>query len=299
MPLNASFLPVGGGPPIISGENSTLSNSREQQHVRHGAQPDPQPDILVVADVHLNGADPEALEAFLAFLRRETVGCGTLILLGDLFDLWLGPPALQEPHHRVLVDTLADLRRRGLVLAYCEGNRDLFVARYFGESLFHMATEGAIVLNQGGRRFVMIHGDRLNRIDYNYRLWNRLVRNDAVRLLLRTLPSSLTLKLAAALERSLRSTNRRFRTYFPQYQCERFARRQFGLGADVVLLGHFHQRLTFRYDADEAPGGEVQVLPDWLSRRAALRIGPGGEVRTVGGTGSVVSGGADGPADGK
>lgn len=251
-----------------------------------GAQPDPLQDILVVADVHLNGADPEALEAFLAFLRKETADCGALVLMGDLFDLWLGPPALQEPHHRRLVDALADLRRQGLVLAYVEGNRDLFVAHHFGGRLFHMATSGAIVLRHGGRRFVMVHGDRLNRIDYNYRIWNRLVRNGGVRFLLRALPPRWTLKVAASLERSLRATNRRFRTYFPQNQCERFARRQFGLGADVVLLGHFHQRLKYRYDADDRPGGEVHVLPDWLSRRAAVRIGPGGEVRAVGGAGT-------------
>lgn len=239
------------------------------------------PDILVVADVHLNSGDPDAFEAFLGFLSRQSAGCGTIVFLGDLFDLWLGPPALQEPHHRRLLEALEDLARRGLVLAYAEGNRDLFVAHHFGGHPFSLATGGAIVLNRGGRRFVLVHGDRLNRIDYNYRIWNKLVRSVPVRLLLRLLPPPLTLRAASGLERKLRNTNRRFRTYFPHTQCERYAREQFNRGADVLLMGHFHQRFHFRYSANAGRGGEVYVLPDWLTRRSALRIGAKGEVRSV------------------
>ena len=254
--------------------------------MRPGPQSVPPPDILVVADVHLNGDDPVALENFLAFLERESEGCGAIIFLGDLFDLWLGPPLLQEPHHLLLTDALDGFRRRGFLLAYAEGNRDLFVAHHFDRKLFHLATGGAIILTRGGRRFVLVHGDRLNRIDYNYRIWNRLVRSGLVRLLLGALPPRWTMRAAAALERSLRSTNRRFRTYFPHVQCERYARAQFGRGADVVLLGHFHQRLYFQYGAGSGPGGEVYVLPDWQTRRAALRIGSGGEIRFVRDTGA-------------
>lgn len=242
----------------------------------------PPPEVLVVADVHLNRDDPGATDDFLGFLQRQAMGCGTIIFLGDLFDLWLGPPALQEPHHLRLVRALEELTRRGLYLAYAEGNRDLFVARHFGGHPFHLATGGAIVLNRGGRRFVLVHGDRLNRIDYNYRIWNKLVRSLPVRLLLRLLSPRLTLRAAAGLERKLRKTNRRFRTYFPHAQCERYAREQFRRGADVVLMGHFHRRLYFRYSADSGDGGEVYVLPDWLTRRQALRIGAGGEVTMVG-----------------
>ncbi len=246
-----------------------------------GSQPVPPPDILVVADVHLNSDDPEALDAFLGFLHRQSEGCGAIVFLGDLFDLWLGPPVLQEPHHRRLLEALADFAGRGMCLAYAEGNRDLFVAHHFGRHPFRLATGGSIVINRGGRRFVLVHGDRLNRIDYNYRIWNKLVRSVPVRLLLHLLPPRLTLRAAAGLERKLRNTNRRFRTYFPHAQCERYAREQFKRGADVVLMGHFHQRFHFRYDADQGRGGEVFVLPDWLTRRAALRIGAGGEVRQV------------------
>lgn len=245
-------------------------------------QPETLSDILVVADVHLNGEDPAAREAFLAFLQRESTGCGTIIFLGDLFDLWLGPSLLQQPHHQALADALAGLRRRGFILAYAEGNRDLFVAHNFDGKLFHLATGGKIIVNRGGRRFVLVHGDRLNQIDYNYRIWNRLVRSFLVRLLLGALPPGWTLRAAAALERSLRTTNRRFRTYFPHSQCQRYAREQFHRGADVVVMGHFHQRRYFQYAADDGPGGEVYVLPDWMTRQAALRIGSGGQVRFVG-----------------
>jgi UDP-2,3-diacylglucosamine hydrolase len=269
----------------------------ERPRVNPTPQSEPATDILVVADVHLNGDDPEALETFLAFLRRESSGCGTIIFLGDLFDLWLGPPTLQEPHHRRLADALEEFRRRGIQLTYAEGNRDLFVAHYQGDQLFQLATGGAMVISRGGRRFVLVHGDRLNRIDYNYQAWNKLVRSVAVRLLLRLLPPRLTLRAAATLERKLRYTNRRFRTYFPHAQCEAYAREQFRRGADAVVMGHFHRQLHLCYeDDDSGRGGEVYVLPDWLSQQAALRIGPEGDVRHLRGIKPRGGPGEDGAA---
>jgi UDP-2,3-diacylglucosamine pyrophosphatase LpxH len=155
------------------------------------------------------------------------------------------------------------------------------VAHHLGGRLFQRAATGELLINQGGRRFVLVHGDRLNRIDYNYRIWNKLVRNVWVRLLLRLLPRSWTLKASAALERKLRTTNRRFRTYFPDAQCEDYARIQFGRGADVVVLGHFHRAHHFIYDEEEGPPGEVYVLPDWLSHRSGIRIRPDGRIGFV------------------
>jgi len=238
-------------------------------------------DILVVADAHLNGQDTEALDAFIAFLERESAGCRAMVFLGDLFDLWLGPPALQEAHHRRVTAVLEGYRERGIELAYAEGNRDLFVAHHFRGLIFHRASSGELVLTQGDRRFVLVHGDRLNRLDYNYRIWNKLVRNAVVRLLLRLLPSHWTLRASAALERKLRTTNRRFRTYFPDDQCEHYARSRFSRGAQVVVVGHFHRALHFTYQGERGPAGEVYVLPDWLGHRAAIRIGPSGQIRFV------------------
>jgi len=268
--------------------DTTLGREEKATRVSQEQHTERPREILVVADVHLNSEDPEAREAFYGFLDREAVGngLGTIVFLGDLFDLWLGPPRLQEAHHRELALRLGALRARGMQLAYIEGNRDLFVARH-QRGLFHRVAEGGLLLRRGGRRFSLVHGDRLNRIDYNYRAWNMLVRNRAAHLLLRFLPRGWTLRAAAALEHRLRGTNRRFRTYFPHTQCERYAREQFRRGADVVLMGHFHRRLHFDFpdlDADEggARGGEVYVVPDWLTRRAALRIDGGGHVGLVG-----------------
>lgn len=249
---------------------------------------EPPKDVLVVADVHLSPEDPDSQACFFGFLEREVADSklGTIVFLGDLFDLWLGPPHLQEQHHRELAGRLAAMRERGLRLAYIEGNRDLFVARYHRD-LFHRATEGSLLLRRGGRLFSLVHGDRLNRIDYNYRAWNMMVRNPAAHLLLRLLPRGWTLRAAAGLERRLRRTNRRFRTYFPHAQCERYAREQFRRGCDVVLIGHFHRRLHVDYpdldgNGSTVHGGEVYVVPDWLSHQVAFRIGGDGVVRSVG-----------------
>jgi UDP-2,3-diacylglucosamine hydrolase len=239
----------------------------------------PPGDILVVADVHLNPVDRSRTEEFYRFLREEGKRASHLIILGDLFDLWLGLPRLQEPHHLELSRLLADLRRQGVRLAYVEGNRDFCVARYQRGPLFQRATRGMARMNRGGRRFVFTHGDLLNRRDYLYRMWNASLRNPLARTLLRHLPRRWVLAAGAYLEARLRLTNRRFRTYFPFRQCASFARGLFASGADVVVLGHFHRRRYFQFVAPGGRKGEVYVLPAWFSSRTCLRISADGKAR--------------------
>ena len=59
--------------------------------------------LVLVADAHLTRDDPE-IEIFIAFLAGVRSQCGTLAILGDLFNIWLGDEKFHLPHHAKVFD---------------------------------------------------------------------------------------------------------------------------------------------------------------------------------------------------
>ena len=72
-------------------------------------------DLVFVGDVHLDRGDPD-LPAFLAFLEGLVPTTARLVLMGDLFNLWIGREELEQAHQRAVVDLLVSMRRRGIVV---------------------------------------------------------------------------------------------------------------------------------------------------------------------------------------
>lgn len=117
--------------------------------------------ILVASDLHA-GNPAAAVPAFLEFLEAcESVDGGTLVLLGDIFDLWRrrNGPLLVE--HGDLLDRLT--RLRGLDVQYLVGNHDYtlldIAARSGGRGPFLVGKR--LLLDEGGRTTLFLHGYEL------------------------------------------------------------------------------------------------------------------------------------------
>ena len=73
--------------------------------------------LSFIGDVHLDRDDP-ALGDFLNFLDRLGETSRRVVLIGDLFNLWIGRQELEQPHQTAVVDALQRLRRRGVVVRW-------------------------------------------------------------------------------------------------------------------------------------------------------------------------------------
>lgn len=227
---------------------------------------------LVVADAHL-GSAPEDGEAFLWFLERTAKGATRLVLLGDLFDLWLGAERLQTPGQRRVVEALRGLRRQGVRLWYVEGNRDYFLGRILSPDPFEAVATEQLDLQIGGLRVRFEHGDRINVRDRNYQAWRRLSRSAGVAAAFNLLPPRAAARLAIWLERRFRTTNVRHRVHFPEDLCRARARQVFAEGAARLFLGHFHRG----WEWQETAGGRACraiVVPAWHECRAGWLYDP-------------------------
>src|SRR3954468_24770261 len=124
--------------------------------------------VALIADAHLSGPGGPAgpLVAQLASLPSQ--GCRRLVLMGDLFQAWVGFRSFETPDVTAVVDTLRDLRRQGIRVEYVEGNRDFFLAGSpYADAFDRVALETAFEV--AGVRYLAVHGDGLNDRDWKYR----------------------------------------------------------------------------------------------------------------------------------
>ncbi len=232
-------------------------------------------DLVFIGDVHLDRDDP-ALDDFLAFLDRLAGSCARVVLMGDLFNLWIGRRELEQPHQAAVVERLHALRRRGIVVRYVEGNRDYRIADGYAGGPLDDAPVDGLVESWGGLRLFAIHGDLVNVADRQYRSWRRLSRSRFFWALFNAVPRGRRLKLAEDLESRMRSTNLEHKAAFPADAVRAYARPLLDGGHDAVVLGHFH------VEKDLPCGdGRVLVLPEWKGSRRHLRVSAGGEIAFV------------------
>lgn len=230
----------------------------------------PGSDLVFVGDVHLD-RDDAVLDEFLAYLGGLAARAGRIVLMGDLFNLWIGSPELEQDHHRAVIATLRRIRAGGTEIHYLEGNRDYRIARTHLGSAFDAVSDEGLDESWGGRRIWAAHGDLVNRRDLQYRAWRRLSRSQAAWLLFSAIPRSRRFAIAESLERTMRATNVAMKREFPEARMRAYAARHLASPGAAVVLGHFHVERDLQ--------AEVFVLPEWKGSRRHLRATADGQLR--------------------
>ena len=148
--------------------------------------------MILASDTHLAGADPDGIRRFLRFLEGPASTAGRVILAGDLFDFWVTSDQAEDSELEPVLRGLASLVASGVEVGFVEGNRD-FAASPDLRALGVARLPDVTLLESGGRRVVVTHGDRLCTRDVPYQAFRRVVRSGIVRHLLRRVPSGLAL----------------------------------------------------------------------------------------------------------
>jgi UDP-2,3-diacylglucosamine hydrolase len=220
------------------------------------------PSVALVADAHLSGPGGPAGPLVSQLQALPGQGCGRLVLMGDLFQAWVGFRSFETDDVRAVVAALRALRSQGVAVEYVEGNRDFFLAGSpYADAFDRVALETAFEV--GGVRYLAVHGDGLNDRDWKYRFWRRLSKSAPVRFLVGAIPGSLANRLVHSTERKLSRTNFKHRAVLPEAAIRAYAERRLAEGHDVLLLGHFHEPRVWK-----VKGGEVRLLDAWFRSRA-------------------------------
>ena len=224
--------------------------------------------VAVIADSHLGGPGGDAGPLIAQLDALPSQGCERLILLGDIFHVWVGDRRFETDEVRALVPALERLRAAGVAVDYVEGNRDFFLADGPYARLFdRLATEVTVTVK--GIRYLAVHGDGLNDQDRPYRFWRWLSKSALSRFMIRRLPARYAQRLVRGTEARLGRSNFKHKTQVPEAPIRRYGAARLAEGYDVLLLGHFHAPYRWQLES----GGEVRVLDAWFNSRQVEWLG--------------------------
>ncbi len=232
------------------------------------------PGSVVVADLHIDVERAGAERAFTRWLAGLS-GAPRLVVLGDLFEFWVGRSELSSPGAQAVTAALSALRGRGTEIDVVLGNRDFLL-----DSSFERAS-GARVHAQGlvgaagkEERVLLLHGDELSTLDRRYQRLRALLRSRPVRWAAPRVPVFLARRVARSLRRASRREVASKPSAVVAMQEGEAEREALAEGAGVLVCGHAHRAQDCRL----ASGLRWIVLDAFGGALDELRIGPDGEL---------------------
>ena len=215
---------------------------------------------IFVADAHLRKPGDRNYLRMLDFLEEQRGKTDMLVLLGDIFEFWIGKSTVIADHVP-LIDALERLHQQGTQLVYVEGNHDFHLGPVFTERLACRVFPDGGSIELDGMKVYLAHGDLANPDDAGYRLLRSFFRSDLVRFLIRVLPNVM-LQSIAVLAGSLSKKSLGGQRDRPAGEVLKpYAETLLAAGHQAVVSGHFHQPFH-----EKLGDGELIALGDWITQ---------------------------------
>jgi UDP-2,3-diacylglucosamine hydrolase len=223
--------------------------------------------VAIIADSHLGGPGGPAAPLIAQLEALPGQGATRLVLLGDIFQAWIGFERFETPDIAAVVPVLKRLRAQGLRIDYLEGNRDFFLAKSrYRDAFDFVGTE--VDFEAGGKRYLAVHGDGLDANDRAYRFWRGLSKNRVSRFFANRIPRPVAHRLVHSTERRLSQTNFKHKIRIPEEVIRAYGEHRLAEGYDVLVLGHFHEPRVW-----QVPGGEIRLLEAWFTSKRVEWMG--------------------------
>lgn len=237
--------------------------------------------VDVISDLHLQAAEPATFEAWRAYMGA--CGADALVVLGDLFEVWVGDDMLDEPGFAADCAAVLQSTARRLPVFVMRGNRDFLLGEGFVRNCGATLLEDPTVLTLAGRRWLLTHGDALCISDTKYMQFRAVVRSPQWQR--DFLSKTLAERQAMGRQARAESEARRADGAAPDYGVvdDPLARAWLD-AADAPVMIHGH---THRPREHELGGGKQRVvLTDWdlaatPPRREVLRLDASGFARVA------------------
>jgi UDP-2,3-diacylglucosamine hydrolase len=224
-----------------------------------------------ISDIHLQAGEPATFAAWQAYMANTTADA--VFILGDLFDVWVGDDVLDGDSAGFDAACAQVLQETGgrLPLFFMHGNRDFLAGPALMARCRSTLLQDPTVLNFGGRRWLLSHGDALCLDDVDYMRFRGEVRSQAWQQSFLRKPLTERQAIAQGLRRQSREQHEKRRQSGESYiDVNEAAARQWLQAADAPVLVHGH---THRPATHELGGGlQRVVLSDWEAAATPPRL---------------------------
>lgn len=176
-----------------------------------------------ISDVHVKVSGDQAEELLLGFLRNPDVQSSDVIfLLGDIFDLMIGPHSQYFARFQNYFTELKHLIASGKRVCYVEGNHDFHIRNLYKKffsihkeldaSLFTMAPHFEFF--DAGKKMYFCHGDNIELNNPSYKIFKAIVTSPPLRYYANNLMPHFLIKNVGeySAEKSRKRNNKRYST---------------------------------------------------------------------------------------
>lgn len=234
-------------------------------------------DILVLSDVHLGTYGCHAKE-LLRYLR--TVKPKTVILNGDIIDIWQFSKRYWPKSHMKVVKHLMSWMSKGVKMYYITGNHDEMLRKFVGFKMGSLKIVNKVILElDDGKTAWFFHGDvfdvtmqhskwlaKLGAVGYDTLIHINRVANFISEKIFKKGKLSLSKKIKNSVKSAVKFINS-----FEQTAADIGISNQY----DYVICGHIHQPEMREIENEE---GKIMYLNsgDWIENLTALEYVGGG-----------------------
>lgn len=123
-------------------------------------------DLVCISDVHLGtfGSKAEALLSYLKSIQPKT-----LVLNGDIFDIWQFKKSYFPSTHMKVLKQLCNIMAKGCKVYYVTGNHDEMLRKFNGFRLGNFQIVNHITLELNQKKIWFFHGDIFDIVIQNKR----------------------------------------------------------------------------------------------------------------------------------
>ncbi len=226
---------------------------------------------LFLSDLHLSPDRPVALAAFHAFAAGPARQAAGVYILGDLFDWWVGDDQMQVPFVAKVVVSLRGIADAGIPLYVGHGNRDFLLGERFARATGATLLPDFIVVDAGGTRTLLCHGDELCTGDVEYQHYRARMRSPDTQARLLRLPYAVRRLIAWSLRRRSRNDKALKAESIMDVTPDAVDAAFRAHDVTRMIHGHTHRPARHEHNVDGALR-ERHVMADWHDRGHYLAV---------------------------
>lgn len=220
------------------------------------------------SDLHVKSNSDTRYELLQKFLCSEQAKISKQIfLLGDIFDLMIGPHATYLEEYKKFFDLLADYLNQGKNIFYFQGNHDFHIHKLF--EMFYLKynlKKNVVVLDEplvfklNEKNIYLGHGDELDIENLPYMRYKKIIRSRLASFIANHIVSKNMLnRVAAFLAKKSKDNQKDFNWDKTFVLYRNYIQQLWGRGIHGVIVGHSHvcdaweEGIHFYYNVGYAP----------------------------------------------
>lgn len=237
--------------------------------------------LYFASDFHLGtpnaSSSREREQRLVQWLDEIKADAAEVFLMGDVFDFWFEYTTVVPRGYVRFLGKLAELADAGVKLYFFKGNHDMWMFNYFKEQFGATIISNELVIERGGKKFFLHHGDGLGPGDRFYKFLKAFFRSGFCQWLFARLHPNFGVGIANYWSTHSRIANQKKEDPKPGEQewlvkfCNDTLQTDF---YDYMIFGHRHLPLNIQLN----PRTRYINLGEWVNYRYSYAVFDGRDV---------------------